>query len=260
MQPTPADTNTTPAALRPPAAGTRRVVLGVLALLVIPTSVWLLGGFDYLRDVTRLRADIAALGPLAPFVWICGQSLLEGAGVPSTVMVIAATVMWPSQEAALICVVGSTGGTLVGFWAARTVARDWVVRKLPAWALRTEDQVSRHPFVAAFLMRLFLFVAPGPAWLLGLSRARFLPALAGSALGCVPGLYLTVYYGPELVRWARSVSESTWYAAAALGIATAIGYWQWRRRTHKERLAERFAERDTTIQPGSPTTAPTQTP
>jgi uncharacterized membrane protein YdjX (TVP38/TMEM64 family) len=71
--------------------------------------------------------------------------------------------------------------------AARLLGREWVSRRLGPKLQRLDALVSRHPFVSAVIMRL-VPAGSNVAFSLagGVSGARLLPFIAGSALGYVP--------------------------------------------------------------------------
>ncbi len=202
----------------------RRALLSFALLLVVPSTLYLLGVFDYLRDSERVRADVVSLGWAAPLVWVLGHSLLEGLGVPATFMVIAAIVLWAKPTALLVCILGSIGGVSVGFYLSRSLARDWIAGRLPARFRSWEGAVTQNAFTVSFCMRALLFLAPGPAYVMGLSRARFLPCILGSALGCAPGLWLMVYWGPEAAAFLGGIPAWGWVLGGGLIALGSLAY------------------------------------
>lgn len=202
----------------PPGRSMRWLIL----LLVIPGTLWATGALDYLRDTDRVRADVSQLGPLAPIAWILVHATLEGLGVPATFIVIAAMVLFTKPVALAVCVLGSAGGMAFGFCLARYLARDWVSARLPERFRQWESRVSDNAFLVSLGMRSFLFLAPGPAYVMGLSRARFFPCLLGALLGCIPGLWLMVYWGPEAVALSQRVPVTAWLVAAAVTVLAVL--------------------------------------
>lgn len=194
----------------------------LVLLLVVPGVLWATGALDYLRDTERVRADVSALGPLAPIAWVLIHATLEGLGVPATFIVIAAMVLFSKPVALLVCVLGSAGGMAFGFCLARYLARDWVSSRLPERFRQWESRVSDNAFLVSLAMRSFLFLAPGPAYVMGLSRARFFPCLLGALLGCIPGLWLMVYWGPEAVALSQRVPVTAWLVAAAVTVLAVL--------------------------------------
>lgn len=203
----------------------------VFLLLVIPGLLWVTGALDYLRDTARVRTDVAALGPLAPIAWVLVHATLEGLGVPATFIVIAAMVLFSKPVALVVCVLGSAGGMAFGFCLARYLARDWVSARLPERFQQWESRVSEHAFLVSLAMRSFLFLAPGPAYVMGLSRARFFPCLLGALIGCIPGLWLMVYWGPEAAALTQRVPMEAWAVAATVTVVAALAFRRARRNT-----------------------------
>lgn len=201
-----------------------RSIKWLVLLLVIPGLLWVTGALDYLRDTERVRADVSSLGPLAPIAWILVHATLEGLGVPATFIVIAAMVLFTKPVALLVCVLGSTGGMAFGFCLARYLARDWVSARLPARFRQWESRVSDNAFLVSLAMRSFLFLAPGPAYVMGLSRARFFSCLLGAFLGCIPGLWLMVYWGPEAAALSQRVPWQAWLVAAAVTVLAVVAF------------------------------------
>ena len=194
----------------------------VILLLVVPGVLWVTGAFDYLRDTDRVRTDVTALGPLAPIAWVLVHATLEGLGVPATFIVIAAMVLFSKPIALVVCVLGSAGGMAFGFCLARYLARDWVSARVPERFQKWESRVSENAFLVSLAMRSVLFLAPGPAYVMGLSRARFFPCLLGALLGCIPGLWLMVYWGPEAVALSQRVPVTAWLVAAAVTVLAVL--------------------------------------
>ena len=210
----------------PPArASWLRTAVWLGFLLLVPATLWFSGALDYLRDTERVRADVSTLGPLAPFAWVLLHATLEGFGVPATFIVIAAMVLFSKPVALLVCVLGSAGGMAVGFYLARSIAREWVAARLPPRFRAWEAHVSENAFLVSLGMRSVLFLAPGPAYVMGLSRARFLPCLLGAALGCVPGLWLMVYWGGEAATLMTRIPIWAWLVLGAF----VVGGLVWRR-------------------------------
>ena len=135
-------------------------------------------------------------------------------------------VLFSKPVALAVCVLGSAGGMAFGFYLARSIAREWVSARLPPRFRAWETHVSEHAFLVSLAMRSVLFLAPGPAYVMGLSRARFLPCLVGAALGCVPGLWLMVYWGPEAAALMAQVPAWGWLGLVLCGAAALV----WRRR------------------------------
>ena len=186
------------------------VVVAVVALVVVGR----LGG----RYVPGFVAHIRSLGALGPTVYVLGYTVAIVAGVPASLLTLAAGAIFGLWAGTLWALLGATLGASAAFLVARYIARD-----------RVEKRVAREPRFAAidraiandgrrivFLLRL------SPAvpftllnYLLGLTKVRFADFLVGSA-GMLPGTVLYVYSG----KVAGDVAAATGGAGAARGTAS----------------------------------------
>lgn len=165
-------------------------------------------GFGFFDEITaeRLRTTVESSGIWGPVVFLLLFALLEPFGVFGVVFVVPATLVWPLPLAIGLSWLGALGAGTVGFFFARTLAREWVQARLPARFRRFEARLEKHATVTVMLVRFAFFLAPPAHWALGLSRVRFAPFLVGSAIGFLPGILVL--------------------ALAGRGIAAAVGKWQ----------------------------------
>lgn len=186
------------------------VVVAVVALVVMGR----LGG----RYVPGFVAHIRSLGALGPIVYVLGYVIAVVAGVPASLLTLAAGAIFGLWAGTLWALLGATLGASAAFLVARYVARG-----------RVEKRVAREPRFAAidraiandgrrivFLLRL------SPAvpftllnYLLGLTNVRFADFLVGS-VGMLPGTVLYVYSG----KVAGDVAAATGGAGATRGTAS----------------------------------------
>ena len=111
--------------------GQLRLLLVVLvaALLV---GAWQSGLLHWLTEPQRLAEEIAGLGATGMVAFILTYGLLQPFGVPGTVFVVAAPLIWPWPVAFGLNMVGTMLASLIGFGFARVVAREWVAARIPA--------------------------------------------------------------------------------------------------------------------------------
>src|SRR5687767_13418859 len=126
-------------------------VLGVIAALVIAER---LGAFRAVGDPVRLKQTLLELGPYGYAAFIGGYAALQPFGVPGTIFVMAAPLIWPWPVAYVLSMVGTMAASVVGFSFARFVARDFIAAKIPARFQRYDDALARRAFVTVFLLRL----------------------------------------------------------------------------------------------------------
>jgi len=188
----------------------RPVAVGVLALVVL-LVLGRLGG----RYVPGFVAHVRSFGALGPVVYVLGYTVAMVAGLPASLLTLAAGALFGLWAGTLWALLGATLGATAAFLVARYVARGMV-----------EKRVAREPRFAAidraiaedgrrivFLLRLSP-VVPFTLlnYLLGVTRVRFTDFLAGS-VGMLPGTVLYVYSG----KVAGDVAAATGSAGPAHG-------------------------------------------
>lgn len=97
---------------------------------------------------------------------------------------------------------GVTGGA-VCFLLARYLLRDVVQRSLIqrfGSLQRLDMQLVRHGFLTITALRLLVFLAPPMNWAIGTTRVRFSHYVAGSIVGVIPGLAVTVTFADAITK------------------------------------------------------------
>src|SRR6516162_9715113 len=113
----------------------RAVRRAKIAAVVLVAAVMLLaqrlGAFDLTSDPVRLKQALLDLGPWGYAAFLAAYTILHPFGVPGTVFVVAASLVWPWPIAFALSMVGTLAASVVGFSFARFVARDWVAKIVP---------------------------------------------------------------------------------------------------------------------------------
>src|SRR6187397_962555 len=105
----------------------RNVRLAVLALVLgILASAWYFGVFARFGAPRDLARTLVELGPWGYFAFVLAYTMLQPFGVPGTIFIVAAPLIWPWQIAFALSLLGTMSASVVGFSFARFVARDWV--------------------------------------------------------------------------------------------------------------------------------------
>ncbi len=172
-----------------------RIVLPAVLLLALLLVAVRLPLRDYLLSLLAWTRGLGFWGPvvvvslyvLAGLFLIPGWILTVGSGFVFGVALGTATVS-----------VGSTLGAGAAFIAGRTLAREWVARKVadnPKF-LSLDEAVGRQGFKLVLLLRLSpLFPYNLLNYALGLTRVSFGAYLLGSWLGMLPATLVYVYLG-----------------------------------------------------------------
>ncbi len=184
-----------PDAAAPPQSKASRVRTVLLVLLVIAALV-LLGrwGGGY---VPRFVEWVRSLGALGPVVFIVGYIVAAVAGIPGSLLTLAAGAIFGLAFGVVYVFIGATLGASAAFLVARYLARGIVEKRVGSNAkFQALDQaIAANGRKIVFLLRLSpVFPFSLLNYALGLSRVRFADYVIAS-VGMLPGTVLYVYYG-----------------------------------------------------------------
>ena len=116
-------------------------VIFVAAMLVVAQR---LGLFRSGRRAGAPQAKRSlALGPWGYVAFVVAYAALQPFGVPGTVFIIAAPLIWPWPVAFALSMAGTMAASVVGFSFARFVARDWVAKRIPARFREYDEALER---------------------------------------------------------------------------------------------------------------------
>ena len=138
------------------------------------------------------------MGAWGYFAFVCAYTVLQPFGVPGTVFIVAAPLIWPWPIAFALSMVGTMSASVVGFSFARFVARDWIAARIPARFRKYDDALEKHAFRTVFVLRLIFWMPQVLHSFLGVSKVRFWTHFWGSFLGYIPPLFLVSYLGSEM--------------------------------------------------------------
>ena len=168
------------------------------------------GIFAEVSEPRRLVQALLAMGAWGYVAFILAYTVLQPFGVPGTVFIVAAPLIWPWPIAFALSMVGTMCASVVGFSFARFVARDWISARVPARLRKYDAALERHAFRTIFVLRLIFWM---PQWLhsfLGVSKVRFWTHFWGSLLGYVPPLLLVSYLGSEIFDASGNMQPRAW--------------------------------------------------
>jgi len=221
-------TDTTPRA----ASHVWRLLL-VLAVAVGAALMFRAGWLDDLTEIRRLTSIIAQSGPRGMAIYLLAYTLLQPFGVPGTVFVVAAPLIWPWPLAFALSLAGTMGASIVGFSFTRFVARDWVARRLPAKWRRYDADLESHGLRTVVLLRMIFWMPQPLHALFGLSRVPFWTHVWGSLLGYIPPLFAVSYFGSQMFDADGRMQPMAWPVMGALvvisGVVWLLDRWRGRR-------------------------------
>jgi uncharacterized membrane protein YdjX (TVP38/TMEM64 family) len=123
------------------------LLLGAVGLVLAARQMGLLG---FLEQPQLAKLALQNLGWFGVVAYVACYTLLQPFGVPGTLFFLLAPLVWPMPMAYLASMLGTMGASLVGFYFARFLARDWVADRTPetfAWYQRV---LEKQPLLTVF--------------------------------------------------------------------------------------------------------------
>jgi uncharacterized membrane protein YdjX (TVP38/TMEM64 family) len=198
-----------------------KVKLAVIALVLsMLASAWYFGVFAWVAEPRALAHTLVELGAWGYVAFIVAYTVLQPFGVPGTVFVVAAPLIWPWQTAFALSMVGTMAASVVGFTFARFVARDWVSARVPQRLRKYEAALERNAFQTVMILRLILWMPQMLHAFLGVSKVGFWTHFWGSLIGYVPPLLLVSYLGAKMFDAAGNMQPAAWPIMGALLVAS----------------------------------------
>lgn len=210
---------------------TARLKLAAVALVAVGLLVaYRLGVFRHFSEPERLAAQLVALGPWGYALFIGAYAVLQPFGIPGTVFVIAAALIWPWPTAFVLSMVGTMCASVVGFSFARFVARDWIASKIPERFQRYDDALEQRGFSTVVALRFVFWMPPLLHAFFGVSKVPFWTHFWGSFVGYLAPLLAMAYFGEKAFALMRDAPAWAWVATAFAVAVLAAGLWVRRRR------------------------------
>jgi len=196
------------------------LILLVAFVAILLVSLWLLPAKQYLVGFLEWTSGLGSWGP----VFVAGFYVVACLFfLPGSVLTLGAGFLFGVGVGALAVWVGSNLGAWAAFLVGRTIARDWVARKVgenPRFAA-LDTAIGKEGFKIILLLRLSpVFPFNLLNYSLGLTRVPFRQYALASVIGMIPGMLMYVYLGSA----ARSLAD---VAAGTVegGIAGKVLFW-----------------------------------
>lgn len=195
------------------------VFVGVAGVAVVAAA--LVG----LPDVERLRADIAAAGPVAPVLFVLVYAAATLAPLPKNVLAVVAGALFGLMPGIAIVLPAALLGAGAAFVLGRLLGRDAVERITGTRIARVDALLQRHGLLAVLGVRL-VPVLPFTAinYAAGLTAVRARDYVLGTALGIIPGTSAFVAlgaYGTSPDQWPFALAVIALAALTTAGVALA---------------------------------------
>ena len=188
----------------------------VLCVAILLAVAHRFGVFEELADPDHAAHAVRDLGAWGYVAFLVAYTVLQPFGVPGTVFLIAASIIWPWPIAFGLSMTGSMTATTVGFSFARFVARDWLAPKIPARFSKYEDALAARGFLTVFLLRLFFWMQPLLHAFFGISKVKFRTHFWGSFAGYLAPVFLVSFFGEKLFTALRNAPPHVWVCIAVV--------------------------------------------
>jgi uncharacterized membrane protein YdjX (TVP38/TMEM64 family) len=187
-----------------PSSRAALIRIGVLVALLIAASLigYRLGWFDYRHTLTHL--DRIRQGH-SPVLFCIGFAIIYGIGTsvgfPGMPFTVAAGALFGTLLGSLLAWVGAIAGACLGYWIARTIGHDVVVRWVRHFRRADAAASSASDFAGMLRLRLIPVFPLGTVnFIGGLARAPFVPYLIATALGVLPSTVIYTYFADSLLE------------------------------------------------------------
>lgn len=190
-----------------------------VAVLVLLAAAYRLGVFARVAEPRRLADALLEAGAWGYLGFVVTYWLLQPFGVPGTIFVIAAPLIWPWKTAFALSMIGTMGASVIGFSFARFIARDWVSKRIPARFQKYEQSLEQNALLTVIVLRLIFWMPQALHFFLGVSKVRFWTHFWGSVVGYIPPLFVVSYLGSEMFDASGKMQPRAW--PIMLGMVTA---------------------------------------
>lgn len=202
----------------------------VVAALLTVALAHRLGILQLFVDPSGIANLLRGLGGWGYVVFLVAYTMLQPFGVPGTMFVMAAPLIWPWPIALALSMTGTMAASVVGFSFARFVARDWLERRIPARFHKYDDALAARAFTTVVVLRFIFWMPQMLHTFLGLSKVSFWTHFWGSLVGYAIPLFLLSYFGQKLFDLMKATPPSVWIALALGAALLALVMWAVRRR------------------------------
>lgn len=205
-------------------------VAAVVGVALLAALAHHFGILQLFVDPSGIANLLRGLGGWGYVVFLLAYTVLQPFGVPGTLFVLAAPLIWPWPVALALSMTGTMAASVVGFSFARFVARDWLERRLPKRFQKYDDALAARAFTTVVVLRFIFWMPQMLHTFLGLSKVSFWTHFWGSLVGYAIPLFLLSYFGQKLFELMKATPPSVWLAFALGAGLLALAVWAVRRR------------------------------
>jgi uncharacterized membrane protein YdjX (TVP38/TMEM64 family) len=197
--------------------------VGVVVLVLLTLfGAYHFGIFARVAEPRLLAETLVSMGAWGYLAFIVAYTTLQPFGVPGTIFVVAAPLIWPWPTAFALSMIGTMAASVVGFSFARFVAKDWVSARVPARLRRYDESLARNALLTVVVLRMILWMPPPLHFFFGVSKVGFWTHFWGSLVGYVPPLLVVSYLGSEMFDASGKIQLRSWPILAGLLVASLV--------------------------------------
>lgn len=197
----------------------------ILLVVILLATAHHFGIFSRFAEPARVARTLVELGPWGYLAFVAAYGALQPFGVPGTVFIVAAPLIWPWPVAFVLSMTGTILASVVGFSFSRFVARDTAQRLIPTRFHKYDDKLATRAFTTVFFLRLVLWMPPLLHAFFGLSKVRFWTHFWASLLGYAAPLFLVSFFGQKLFDMLKGAPTRVWLGLASGMLALALAGW-----------------------------------
>ena len=187
--------------------------VAIVLLVFAPVKQWLLTALTWVQG----------LGIWGPVFVVSFYMIACVFFLPGSILTLATGFIFKVVIGTITVSIGATLGACAAFWVGRTIARDWISRKVAKNEKFTaiDNAVGRQGFKIVLLTRLSpIFPFNLLNYAFGLTQVSFWQYALASWLGMLPGTVMYVYLGAGL----RSLTDVA-AGKVEIGMAGRIFFW-----------------------------------
>lgn len=174
----------------------KKLFLAVWALVgAACLAAWRRSGIPLTGLPDALRDFVAAAGPWGPALYLALFLLRAVTFAPASPLVLAAGLIWGPKLGVFWAFSGINLSAWAAYWVARLLGRDWFASHEGPWLHSVEERLRARPFMSSMVLRLILLPFDATNFACGLVEIPFLPYMAGTALGVLPGVATFAMFG-----------------------------------------------------------------
>lgn len=200
--------------------GTKLALVALVAVVLV--AAWRFGVLARLGEPRVLAQTLVEMGAWGYVAFVVTYTVLQPFGVPGTIFVVAAPLIWPWPVAFALSMVGTMSASVVGFSFARFVARDWLAARIPARLRKYETALEKSAFQTVVVLRLIFWMPQVLHSFFGVSKVRFWTHFWGSFVGYIPPLFLVSFLGAEMFDASGRLQPKAWPVMAGLVVASLV--------------------------------------